>query len=95
MSNELVSVSARLKSELERNRVILPASSANYISTDSGKFVLPNGLTNPTLSLIIFDFRRVFTFYKNAYNPKLLAKPECFAVGLDEKEDMRAHVSSS
>ena len=90
-STALVSVAARLKADLERNRKIAPASGSRYITAEAGRFVLPNGQSNETLSGILIDFRKVFSFYKAAYNPKVKAKPECFAIGMDEDLEMRAH----
>ena len=85
-TNALVSVAARLKADLERNRKVLPTAGGNFISVEDGKFTLPNGQSHPTLTGVILDFRKVFAFYKNAFNPKVKAKPDCFAIGLDEGE---------
>jgi len=89
----LVSVAARLKADLERNRRIIPATGGNYINVEDGKFILPDGKSFPTLTGIILDFRKVFTFYKNAFNPKVKAKPDCFAIGMEENE-MRPDAAS-
>jgi hypothetical protein len=94
MSTEMVSVATRLKADLARNRLVLPASSSKFITAEAGKFVLPSGQSNTTLSGIIIDFRRVFTYYKAAFNPKVKAKPDCFAIGLDELTDMRSNAAS-
>jgi hypothetical protein len=90
----MVSVAARLKADLVRNRVILPASTSKFITAENGKFVLPSGQSNTTVSGIILDFRRVYTYYKAAYNPKVKAKPECFAIGQDELTDMRPNAAA-
>ena len=94
MSTEMVSVATRLKADLVRNRIILPASSSKFITAEAGKFILPSGQSNTTISGIIIDFRRVYTYYKAAFNPKIKAKPECFAIGMDELADMRPNAAA-
>lgn len=89
----LVSVADRLKAELARNREAF-RSGSKYISVENGRFILPNGKADTALTAIILDLRRVNLYYKHAFNPKVKAKPECFAVGLDEYTDMRPHLAA-
>lgn len=89
MSTELVSIADRLKAALTRNMSVLPPSSSRYITAENGVFTLPNRRTNETISGIILDFRKVFTYYRAAYNAANKTKPDCFAIGLDEEAEMR------
>jgi hypothetical protein len=59
-----------------------PPSGIAIRITQDKQFILPNGVKTPgPLSLVIVDFNSQNKYYTDAYDPKNILPPVCFAIG--------------
>ncbi len=83
MSEEkaLVALEAELAKELAALGGAVEPPSSNKIKTKGKVFTLPDGQSSPNpLNLIILDFISFNSYYTQAWNPNIRAKPACWAL---------------
>ena len=83
--NELMSLAEILKKTIEESKSFLPDLGLKFISTIGGKILLPHGITGEYIECIGLEYRLVNNYYKGVYNPNAPSKPDCVAIGRDEK----------
>jgi hypothetical protein len=84
MSNDLINVDEELKRRAEALKKNLGSQSV-HISTKDKKFNLPNGVILDKLSCVVLDMRFWNKYYLKPWEPNVIATPECFAYGEDER----------
>lgn len=81
MSQALVDLREKLKSELTGLRNTVPAPSGRTISTKGKVFTFPDSKTSQgPIEAIILDHRNFNKYYAAAYNPNQPTSPKCFAI---------------
>lgn len=85
--NAIVALEEQLRNELAALGGAIEPPSSNKISTKGKVFTLPDGRSssNP-LNVVILDFVAYNSYYTQAWNPNVRAKPACWSIGkvLDE-----------
>jgi hypothetical protein len=87
-SSALVDARAQMASEIAKLNERLGAAGGDQIKCTQDKFFeLPDGRRSPgPISLVIVDFISMNSFYEEDYDPKNIAPPACFAMGLNPSE---------
>lgn len=77
----VVDIKAMMAAEVASlaNRTAAPGG--DTIQLKGKKFKLPDGTEAETLNVVIVDFLSMNNFYENAYDPKNIVPPTCFALG--------------
>jgi len=93
-STALASVQERIRQDLESTRNNVPPPSGLSITIKGKSFHFPDGQTSQgPIQLIVLDYRNLYRYFKEAYNPQKLASPSCFALS-KSLEGMAPHESA-
>jgi len=85
-SSAIVSIQEQLKAQAAAMGERTQPAGGNKIRTKGKNFILPDGTETPgPLELVIVDFTTVNKFYEGKYDPKNIAPPACFAIGVNPR----------